>query len=138
MKQKSFAIAILLLVCISFSYAADRNQNVKIISPDENLNQSEDMSVNDQIFPFNIQEKKDIDRTNSHQSFFKKRVTRLLEKFNLKYLLAPQKIMALMIVGFLIMLPGMILAAIGVALIPAIILTVVGATLLIIGLLVGK
>ena len=40
--------------------------------------------------------------------------------------------------GFAILLPEMVLAMLGVALIPAVILAVVGGTLMIIGVLAGK
>jgi len=65
-----------------------------------------------------------------------KRVHKKSKKFfNSNDQFMPHKINALVIIGFLIFLPGMILTLIGIALIPALVLVIVGGTLWVIGLI---
>lgn len=140
MKQKIFTIAVLFILSMNLSYASENDQNANDGTENDQVTCKHQIAYqadNVVTAPLKIQEKKKVNRSNAVTRFFKKSKKKIFEKFNLNNLLSPQKIIVLMIIGFLIMLPGMILAALGVALIPAIILTVVGGTLVVVGVLVG-
>lgn len=139
MKQKIITITVLLFFCINFLYAADDNRDANTKDQSEKVDNAKQIVLNgENISAEPILNQDDYTRNNSERKFFKKRKKRILERFVISNLLSPQKFLPLMIVGFALLLPGMVLAMLGVALIPAIILAVVGGTLFIIGLLIGK
>lgn len=140
MKQKILTIAVLFILSMNLSYASENDQNANTGTENDQVtckHQMPDNGENNITAPSEIKENNKVTKSNAVKRFFKKSKKRLFEKFNMKKLLSPQKVIVLMIIGFLIMLPGMILAALGVALIPAIILAVVGGTLVVVGVLVG-
>ena len=141
MKQKIITIVILLFVSMNFSYAVDDNRNVNEKNLKDKDAYTQQMQINGENVvtePLIMQEKMKAKKNNVVKRFFQKRKKRLSEKFGIDNLLSSNRILALMIVGFALLLPGMVLAMLGVALIPAIILAVVGGTLMIIGVLAGK
>ena len=128
MKKKILSIALMFLFSPLLSLAADNLpdecvQNDSEIVTVENQKQSSDQ----QVLPLKI-EKRSALKFKSVKKFLKKVKTKIF---------APQRILILMIVGFLLLLPGAILAALGVALIPAIIFALLGGTLMILGVLLG-
>ena len=132
MKQKFITIVALLLLSMNFLFAAEPDK--------EKINENENIEVvyvqQVENAPIKAQEFVKSEKKNSFKRIIKKRSKRLMEKLDIDNLLSPQKKgLALAIIGFIIFLPGMILSLVGVALIPAIILTVVGGTLWIIGIL---
>jgi len=128
MKHTILTIILLLFISMNYSFAVDEHRI-------DNTNQYE----NPKSF------KNDKVNSEKEQMQFKrfalkrkvvKRVHKKSKKFfNSNDQFMPHKINALVIIGFLIFLPGMILTLIGIALIPALVLVIVGGTLWVIGLI---
>lgn len=132
MIQKFITIVALLFLGINFLFAAEPDK--------DNINKNENIEVayKQQAENPTIEAQKFVksEKKSSFKKIIKKRSKRVLEKLGIDNLLNSQrKGLALAIIGFIIFLPGMVLSLVGVALIPAIILAVVGGTLWIIGIL---
>lgn len=134
MKQKIIIFSALCIFSINLSFAVEHNRNDQIKSDKSKIENQISLSENgSQKLITPEKNKKD-----AGKMMFKKSKSKFFKKFINKRKLEPQRILVLMIIGFLLLIPGMVLAALGVALIPAIILAVLGGTLFIVGLLVGK
>jgi hypothetical protein len=128
MKKKILSIALLFMFSPLMSLAADNLPDEPVQNDSEIVTVEHEQQSNDQqVLPLKV-EKKSALKFKSFKKFIKKVKTKIF---------APQRILILMILGFLLLLPGAILAAVGVALIPAIILAVLGGTLMILGVLLG-
>ena len=134
MKNTILTFVIFFLFGFMYSFAADVEENT---IPEENT-----VTVQDpQVMPENTVSES-VKEGFIKKAVKRKTIKRLMKKTN-KIMqddetLQPQRVNALMVVGFLLLIPGMVLSMLGVALIPAIVLALVGGTLFIIGVLKMK
>ncbi len=132
MKQTFITILALCFFGINFLFAVEPDKEK--INENKNTKVAYEQQVENG--PVNAPEFVKPEKNSRVKKNIKKSKQRLIEYLGLNNLLNPQKKgLVLAIIGFIIFLPGMILSLVGVALIPAIILTVVGGTLWIIGIL---
>ena len=132
MKQTFITTLVFLFLGINFLFAAEADKEK--VNENEKIEVAYEQQVENE--PIKAQEFVKSENEKSFKRIFKIRSKRLMEKLGINKLLNPQKKgLALAIIGFIIFLPGMILSLVGVALIPAIILTVVGGILWIMGIL---
>lgn len=140
MKKELVSIVFLFIALYTYSFAAEVDKADQ--SHQDNLKQTEiisgDVEENVIINPMNSNETMKSKKNSAFKRFFNKRKSKLFEKLDVEDMAKPNRILVLMIIGFLLLLPGMILAMLGVALIPAIVLAVLGGTLMIIGVLAGN
>ena len=106
MKHKLFTLLFLFSFSVSFSFAAEVEDNAVKNDP-ISLSEQNHQTVNDLskeiVMPITPTKKH---KKHAFKKFFKKSGKTLKEKF---YTFAPMRILVLMIIGFLLMLPGMIL-----------------------------
>jgi hypothetical protein len=129
MKQKFFALICLILFSTGINYAVDsKNGNPE----NANSGKMETLVLSDQLA------QNDANGTSQSMNHVIIAPSKKQGKFFsniLKKNFMPQMIKGLVFAGLLVMLVGALLAALGVALIPAIILAVVGCVLMILGAL---
>jgi len=134
MKQKLITIAVLLFVCFNFSFAVEKDCTLKDTDQNVKIENTQQILQDENLFSENLIEN---ENKSKHDKRFIKKSNRLLKRLEKYKNTSPQRILVLMIIGFPLLLTGAILAALGVALIPAIVLAVVGGALFIVGVLAG-
>lgn len=123
MKQITFIFILSLLLNVTYLSANE-------VNPENSLNKNERIE--------NTKDgAKDLKMQKKEKRLLKKYFKKEAKKDKYKHL-KEAKVNALVIIGFLIFLPGLILSLLGTALIPALVLLIVGGTLWIIGLLKMK
>lgn len=135
MKHTVLPLLLFLLLSVNYSFATDKDVHEKTENQDSKIETMQKNSKENLTYGKEISEEK--------ISPLKKTMFRRFIKKNKKIkqsedYLKVNGINALVIIGFLIFLPGLILTLLGIALIPALVMVVVGGILWIIGLLKMK
>ena len=138
MKKELLLIMFMFFAVFNYSYAVDTDKTEQSDKMDQSEIVTGEMQDNVIIQPMNSDEKMISKKNSAFKRFLNKRKAKLFERLDVEDITKPNRILVLMIIGFLFLLPGMILAMLGVALIPAIIFAVLGGTLMIIGVLAGR
>ncbi len=136
MERQILTITVLFLFGITMSFASDVNKETNIKTQQNKIKYNKRKSAATEIvsMPVKIQKKQKEKKESTLNRFFKNKKS----KFRKNVLLHSMRVNALVIIGFLIFLPGLVLTLIGIALIPALVLVLVGGTLWLIGLIKMK
>jgi len=140
MNRKILTLTVLFLFGITLSFASDVNKETNKKKQQNRIEYKKKKTGAAEMVkaPVKIEKYKNERKGSSDKRFFKKSKRNIINKFKNNILLNIMRVNALIIIGFLIFLPGLVLTLIGIALIPALVLVLVGGTLWIIGLIKMK